>query len=45
MKEYMPIRQVLIEKIKCFDINVKNQFDSPIMQMLPFWIELYVFEE
>ena len=41
----MLIRQVLVEKIKCFDINDKNQFESQITHMLSFCVELQVFEE
>ena len=36
MKEFTPNRRVLVESLKEYQIEVKKEFDNPIVQLLDF---------
>ena len=44
MQEYMPLRKILIERVREYDSNVPNVTESPIVQILQYCEEFGVLE-
>ena len=44
MREEMPIRQILLEKLRYFNVDDNNRFDSPINQILSYCSEFNVLD-